>query len=138
VAVKVKSKGTALLMSISASYTAIPMLKSISISGAVSETFDSRTLDQSGTYGEFEPNGFTAAPTISADGFRDPDDTTQQAFIALMAANPVVKNNFKVTYADATPLSEVYSGAGFGFDTTASLADGLACTYTIQTTGNPA
>lgn len=137
-AVKVKSKGTALLMSISASYTAIPMLKSISISGAQSETFDSRTLDQIGTYGEFEPNGFTAAPTITADGFRDPDDTTQQAFIALMVASPVIKNNFKVTYADATPLSEVYSGAGFGFDTTASLADGLACTYTIQTSGNPA
>lgn len=136
-AVKVKSKGTALLMSISASYTAIPMLKSISISGAQSETFDSRTLDQTGTYGEFEPNGFTAAPTITADGFRDPDDTTQQAFIALMVASPVIKNNFKVTYADATPLSEVYSGAGFGFDTTASLADGLACTYTIQTSGNP-
>ena len=135
-ATKIKSKGTALLMSISAVYTAIPMLKSISISGAQSETFDSRTLDQAGSYGEFEPNGYTAAPTIAADGFRDPDDTTQQAFIALLVTP--VATNFKVTYVDATPLSEVYSGAGFGFDTTASMADGLACSYSIQTSGNPA
>tara|TARA_R110000822_G_scaffold216828_1_gene351384 strand:- start:2410 stop:2826 length:417 start_codon:yes stop_codon:yes gene_type:complete len=137
-ATKVKSKGTALLMSISAVYTAIPLLKSISISGAASETFDARTLDQSGSYGLFEPNGYTSAPTISADGFRDPDDTTQQAFIALMVANPVIACNFQVTYTDGTPLSEVYSGAGFGFDTTAAMADGLACSYSIQTSGDPA
>lgn len=135
-ATKVKSKGTALLMSISAVYTAIPLLKSISISGAQSETFDSRTLDQSDTYGTFQPNGFTSAPTIAADGFRDPDDTTQQAFIALLAAP--VETNFKVTYTDGTPLSEVYAGAGFGFDTTAAMADGLACSYSIQTSGDPA
>lgn len=135
-ATKVKSKGTALLMSISSVYTAIPLLKSISVSGAASETFDARTLDQSGTYGLFQPNGFTSAPTIAADGFRDPDDTTQQAFIALLLTP--VETNFKVTYTDGTPLSEVYAGAGFGFDTTAAMADGLACSYSIQTSGDPA
>lgn len=135
-ATKVKSKGTALLMSISSVYTAIPLLKSISVSGAASETFDARTLDQSGTYGLFQPNGFTSAPTIAADGFRDPDDTTQQAFIALLLTP--VETNFKVTYTDGSPLSEVYAGAGFGFDTTAAMADGLACSYSIQTSGDPA
>lgn len=133
---KVKSKGTALLMSISAVYTAIPMLKSISISGAQSQTYNGSTLDQSGAYEINDPNGYTSAPTISADGFRDPDDTTQQAFIALLVTP--VATNFKVTYTDGTPLSEVYSGTGFGFDTTAQMAEGLACTYNIQTSGNPA
>jgi len=135
-ATKVKSKGTALLVSISAVYTAIPLLKSISISGAQSQTFEANTLDQSGAYGLNEPNGYTTAPTISAEGFRDPDDTTQKFFIALLATP--VATNFKVTYTDGTPLSEVYSGTGFGFDTSAQMQDGLACTYNIQTSGDPA
>lgn len=132
---KVKSKGTALLMSISAVYTAIPLLKSISISGAESQTYNSTTLDGV-VYETNDPTGYTTAPTITADGFRDPDDATQAAFIALLAAP--VATNFKVTYADTTPLSEVYSGTGFGFDTSASLSEGLSCSYKIQTSGNPA
>ena len=133
-AVKVKSKGTALLMSISAVYTAIPLLKSISISGAQSQTYNSSTLDGS-VYETNDPTGYTTAPSISADGYRDPDDTVQQAFIALLAAP--VATNFKVTYADATPLSEIYSGTGFGFDTSVALSEGLSCSYTIQTSGTP-
>lgn len=133
-ATKVKSKGTSLLMSISAVYTAIPLLKSISISGAESQTYNSTTLDGS-VYETNDPTGYTTAPTISAEGFRDPDDTTQQAFIALMAAP--VATNFKVTYVDGTPLSEIYSGTGFGFDTTVAMSDGLACSYKIQTSGAP-
>jgi hypothetical protein len=110
-------------------------LRSISISGAESQTFASSVLDGP-QYETHDPNGFTTAPSISADGFRDPDDTTQQAFIALMLVP--VATNFKITYADATPLSEVYVGTGFGFDTTVQLSDGLACSYKIQTSGNPA
>lgn len=131
---KIKSKGTALLMSISAVYTAIPLLKSISISGAKSQTYNSTTLDGV-VYETNDPNGYTTAPVISAEGFRDPDDTVQLAFIALMAAP--VATNFKVTYVDASPLSEIYSGTGFGFDTTVAMAEGLSCSYEIQTSGTP-
>lgn len=132
---KIRSKGCSLLMSISSVYTAIPMLKSFSVSGAASQTYNASTLDQSGAYELNEPNGYTTAPTISAEGFRDPDDTTQQAFIALMVTP--VATNFKTTYTDTTPLSEVYSGTGFGFDTSVQMAEGVSCTYTIQTSGNP-
>jgi len=57
------------------------------------------------------------------------------AFLALCYAP--VATNFKVTYADATPLSEIYSGVGFGMDTTAAPADGLSSSITIQTSGAP-
>jgi len=134
-ATKIKSKGTALLMSISAVYTAVPLLKSITISGAQSQTYNSTTLDGS-VYETNDPNGYTTAPTIAAEGFRDPDDTVQAAFIALLAAP--VATNFKVTYVDATPLSEIYSGTGFGFDTNVQMAEGLSCSYNIQTSGTPA
>lgn len=133
-ATKIKSKGTALLMEIASVYTAIPLLKSISISGAQSQTYNSTTLDGS-VYETNDPTGYTTAPTISADGYRDPDDTVQAAFIAKLAAP--VATNFKVTYTDATPLSEIYSGTGFGFDTSAQLSEGLSCTYNIQTSGTP-
>lgn len=133
-ATKVKSKGTALLMEIASVYTAIPLLKSISISGAKSQTYNSTTLDGV-VYETNDPTGYTTAPVISADGFRDPDDTVQAAFIAKLAAP--VATNFKVTYVDNTPLSEVYSGTGFGFDTTAAMSEGLSCSYEIQTSGTP-
>jgi hypothetical protein len=131
---KIKSKGTVLAVSISAVYTAIPQLKSISISGAASETYDSTTLDGT-VYKTKDPTGYTEPATISADLFRDPDNTTHQALIALLAAP--VATNFKVTYADATPLEEVYSGVGFGWDTTVAPADGLSSTLTVVTSGAP-
>ena len=135
-AAKIRSKGCSLLMSISSVYTAIPMLKSFGVSGAASQTYNASTLDQSGAYEINEPNGYTTAPTLNAEGFRDPDDTVQQAFIALLVTP--VATNFKTTYTDTTPLSEVYSGTGFGFDTSVQMSEGVACTYTIQTSGNPA
>ena len=135
-ATKIRSKGTALLMEIASVYTAIPLLKSISISGAKANTFPSTTLDGA-VYETHDGTGFTSAPTISAEGFRDPDDTVQLAFIAKLAVSPPVATNFKVTYVDATPLSEIYSCVGYGFDTTVAMSDGLACSYSLQTSGTP-
>ena len=131
---KIKSKGTVLAVAISAVYTAIPQLKSISISGAASETYDSTTLDGT-VYKTKDPTGYTEPATISAELFRDPDNTTHQFLIALLAAP--VATNFKVTYADSTPLEEVYSGVGFGWDTTVAPADGLSSTLTVVTSGAP-
>lgn len=131
---KIKSKGTALLIDIASTYTAIPQLTSISVSGEKTETFDATTLD-SGTHKKKEPTGYVDTPTISADGFYDPDDTTIQAFEALVATPAA--NNFKITYTDATPTSHVYAGAGYGLDKTVAPADGVKCSYTIETSGAP-
>lgn len=131
---KVKSKGTALLMEISAVYTAIPLLKSISISGEKSTTYDSTVLDGP-VHMTKDPTGYSESPSIAADGFYDPDDAAQQAYIALIAAP--VETNFKVTYVDSTPTSAVYACTGFGFDRTAAMTDGLACSYSIETSGTP-
>lgn len=128
-------------MSISAVYTAIPLLKSINISGAESQTYPSSTLDGT-VYETHTGTGYTTAPVITAEGFRDPDDTTQAAFLALLGQDGsgvplAVPTNFKVTYVDSTPLSEIYNGVGFGFDTTVAMSDGLSCSYKIQTSGTP-
>ena len=134
-AVKIKSKGTSLLMSISSVYTAVPQLKSVSLSGEKAETFDSTTLDGT-AFKTKDHTGYVEPCSISADVFYDPADTVHVAFISLIAAP--VATNFKVTYADAAPTSVIYSGVGFGFDKTASPADGLSGTMTIETSGAPA
>lgn len=133
-ATRIKSKGTALLMSIAAVYTAVTGLKSLTLAGEKSETFPSHTLDGT-VFKTKDPTGYADPCTISADVFYDPDDTVHAAFIALIAAP--VATNFKVTYVDATPLSAIYSGVGFGFDKTATPADGLSGTMTIETSGAP-
>jgi len=131
---KVQSKGTSLLMSILAVYTAVPNLKSLSVTGEKSTTFDSTVLDGV-VHMTRDPTGYTSAPDISADVFYDPDDAVHTAFIALLSAP--VATNFKVTYADTTPHSDIYSGTGFGFDKTASPGDGLSGTMSIETSGTP-
>jgi hypothetical protein len=133
-AVKIKSKGTVLAMEISSVYTAIPQLKSISLSGEKSETFDTTTLDGIACKTK-APTGYVDPHSISADGFYDPDDTVMLAFLALILT-PVV-TNFKVTYTDTTPTSKIYSGAGFGADITVAMADGVGISYSIECSGAP-
>jgi len=131
---KIKSKGTTLYMSISSVYTAVPGLKSLSISGEKSEVFDANTLDGT-AFKTKAPTGYVEPCSISADVFYDPQNVVHAAFIALIAAP--VATNFKVTYADAGPTSAIYSGVGFGFDKSASPSDGLSGSMTIDTSGAP-
>jgi len=131
---KVKSKGTALLMEISSVYTAITGLKQVSITGIQSETYEYKVLDGAAAIAHSQ-TGYVQVATINAEIFRDPDDTVHQAFLA--KCYTPVDTNFKVTYADATPLSEIYNGVGFGMDTTAAPSDGLTSSLTIQTSGAP-
>lgn len=129
---KVQSKGTALLMEISSVYTAFPQITSLSISGEKAETVDTTTLD-GGAMKTKANTGYVDNAAISGECMYDPDDTVHIAFIAKVRAAGV--NNFKITYADTTPTSEIYSGLGMGFDRSASPADMLRGSFTIETTG---
>ncbi len=129
---KVPSKGTALLMEITSVYTAFPQITSLSISGEKAETVDTTTLD--GGAAKTKANtGYVDNATISGECLYDPDDTVHTAFITKVRAAGT--NNFKVTYADATPTNEIYSGLGLGFDRSVSPADVLRGSFTIETTG---
>lgn len=131
---KIKSKGTALLMEITSVYTAIPLLISLDVTGEKSETFPSETLDGS-AYKTRDPTGYVEPPIIKAEGFYDPDDTTIQAVEAKVAAPAA--NNFKVTYTDGTPTSDIYSVTGYGLDKKAAMADAVKATYEFVTSGAP-
>jgi hypothetical protein len=131
---KLKSKGTALLQSISAAFVPIAQLNSIDVSGEKSETYDSTTLD-GGVGKTLDPTGYVAPATIKAEGFWDLSLSGHIAYQALVRAP--VPTNFKVTYTDAGPTSEIYAGTGFGLDKKASPADGLKGSLEIVTSGLP-
>ena len=132
---KIKSKGVALLQSISGTYTAITQIKSIDVSGEKSETYDSRTLDQSAAYVPMDINGYVMPCTIKADVWYDPALSAHTAFTGLVATP--VATNFKITYTDSGPTSAIYSGTGFGVDKKISPAEGVSATFEIQTSGAP-
>jgi len=132
---KIQSKGTALLMEISAVYTTVPNLKTIAISGEASMTYPSTTLDGA-VHETHDLNGYVSAPTIAADVWHDPDDAVHTAAGVLLTAP--LANNWKVTYVDATPTSVIYPGTGFGRDISITPTEGVSASWTIQTSGNPA
>lgn len=133
-ALKIKSKGTALLMSISSVYTAYDGIISIDVSGEKSETYDSVTLD--GPVGKTKTGtGYVEPATIKFESFHDPVGTVPAAFQALVRAP--TPTNFKVTYADSGPTSEIYAGVGFGLDKKVSPNDGLKGSGEIVASGLP-
>ena len=131
---KVKSKGTALLQEVSSVYVAIAQAKAIDLSGEKSETYDSTTLDGA-KFKTKDPTGYIEPCTIKADIFWDPALAGHQNYTNLVRTP--VATNFKVTYADSGPTSEIYNGTGFGIDKKVAMNDGLSASIEIETSGIP-
>lgn len=133
-AAKMKSKGTALLYSISSVYTAIPQIISIDKSGEQTETYDSRTLD--GAAGLTKaPTGYVAPPTISGEMFYDAADTTHIKLKTDMRAPTNLPNNCKITFTDTGPLSEIWSCVGIGIDEKIVGNDGVKASFKLELSG---
>lgn len=132
---KVRSKGTAALVSISSVYTAVPNCKSVNISGKSSITYDSTVLGGPTTK-THDASGFSEAPTIDIECFYDPADTVHALLVAL--CDTAVPTNVKVTFADTAPTSRIYNCTGFSHNCSTALTEGLAITFTLQTSGDVA
>lgn len=131
---KIPSKGVVLAQSVSAVYVAMKGLTGIEVTGRKSKTYESVTLDGPVTE-THDPTGYVAAPILKANGFYNPGDATYTAYEGVVDAP--VATNFKVTWTDAGPVSDVYSGTGFGIDKKAEPTKGVMATIEIQTSGNP-
>lgn len=129
---KMKSKGTVLARDISSVYTAIPQIISINKSGEASETYDSRTLDGSAGLTK-DPTGFVTPPTIAFDMFYDAANSVHAGLKTLMRAPTAT--NFKITYTDAGPVSEIWSVVGVSMDETIEGANGVKASVTLTTSG---
>lgn len=128
----VPSKGTAFLVEISAVYTAVTLLKSVAVTGRAGETYDVRVLDGNAVFARAS-TGFASPATINFEVYHDPDDTvhTKLSELSEVPAN----TNVKVTYADATPTSEIFAGVGFSYDITAAPTDGLSASGSVICSG---
>lgn len=131
---KLKGKGTSLLLSITGTYTAVPNLIDVSLTGEKAETYDSRTLDGS-VFLTKDHTGYSSTASIAANAFYDPSNAVFTAWSALISTPAA--NNVKVTYTDSGPTSVVYSGVGFGIDKTVVGNDGVKCALTCETSGAP-
>lgn len=129
-----KSKGTAILVSISSTYTALDEVQSISVSGMKSLSFPTTSL-AGGAFMTKAPNGYVETPNISVEKSWDPANTVD-AFIKTTIATPVA-TNVKITYTNSGPTSVIYSCATFGVDENISLTDPVKATITMETSGAP-
>lgn len=129
-----KSKGCSLLTDISGSYVSVPQLESISKSGEANETYPNHTID--GVTGmTIAASGFNKNPKITAKGFYDAANGVHASLLTNIRA--VATKNAKLTYTDSGPVSEIWSGVGWGFDTEIEKSKGVMFTLTIECSGNP-
>lgn len=131
---KMRSKGTALLMSIGSVYTAVPQIISIDKSGEKGETFDGRTLDGGAGLPKLS-TGFVEPPTISGEIFLDQANAVHLAMKALMRTP--VDTNFKLTYTDAGPVSEIWVVTALGISEKMTGNEGVKANFELITSGSP-
>lgn len=132
--VPIPSKGVAFLQSVSAVYVAMQALNSVEITGRKSTTYEFVPLDGPVTRKHL-PDGYANAAVIKLGGFYNPAHETYTAFEGLI--DTPVETNFKATWTDSGPTSEIYAGTGFGIDKKAEPGKGVMATMEIQTSGNP-
>jgi hypothetical protein len=131
-----KGKGTAILPSISSVYTALPLTISIDKSGEKSKVFKAPTLD--GTVHPQQPNdGYVENPTIKVEYYLDRSNTVHTFLYTSMRTPPAAGVNFKITYTDTAPTSEIWNCTGIGIDEKVTTNDGVKATLTLETSGEP-
>jgi len=128
---KIKSKGTALQQMIGTVYTAVAQCLSIDASGAESETYESTTLD-GGVGKTYDQTGFTESGSVSAELFYDPALAGHQALVELLTTP--ADETWKIVWSDTSEWA--FTGAGVGFDASASLNDGVKGTLSIKIDGD--
>ena len=133
---KNRGKGTVLAAEISAVYTAIPQLTSISKSGEASETFNGRTLDGT-VHSDMPSTGYVSNPTIDSEMFYDSGNVVHTFLKTSMRTPPTAGVNFKLTDTASTPLVEIWNVTGIAFDEKYETDDGVKATLKLQTSGNP-
>jgi hypothetical protein len=130
----VKSKGSKLQHTVSASLVDIAQMLSMEHSGSGSETFESTTLD-GGVFKTFAPTGYSNPGQVSAEIFYDPALAGHQAITDLIATPAT--NAMKIIYADTAATNQSFTSAGVEFGATVAMDDGLKASMTYTVTGDP-
>lgn len=130
----VRSKGTKVQHTVSATLVDIAQVLSIEHSGCGSITFDSTTLD-GGVYKTKAASGYSNPGTVAIEGFYDPALAGHKAITALITTP--ASNAMKLIYADTAATNQAFTQAGVEFGVTVAMEDGLKFTATYEVTGDP-
>lgn len=133
-AATIKSRGCVFKWTISSVLTAVPLIKSISKSGQGLKTSEIETLD--GPVGVLHvPTGFANVAKLALKMFLDPANSVHQALKTASITPGAAACT--LTYTDAGPVTETYSGIVQGFDEDIEGSKPVECTCNIQTSGLP-
>lgn len=133
-ATEMKSKGTVFKWTISSVLTAVPLIESISLSGAGTRTNEIITLD--GPVGvRHIPDGFA---NVSKIAIKLLFDIANAVHLALQTASETPGAvACTITYTDAGPVTRTYSAASVGLDVNVDSSKPVMGTINIQTSGLP-
>jgi len=128
-------KGTAIQLSISASYTTIGQVLSIDGPEMENETFENRTLDASGSGIGHQATGWTEGGSVSFEIFLDPVLANHQAITDLLTTP--ADSSWKLIFADAGSTEWPFTGAGVSLSPAVDMADGLKASVSVKLDGIP-
>ena len=132
---KWKCKGTALQQQIAGSYVAVSQIISLGGPELESETFEADTVDNAAAGIPYQPTGRTEGGSLSGEMFYDPALDAHKDLLELLRA-PAAEN-WKIIFADTDASEWTFAGAGFGFNVTVALNDGLKGSFSIKLDGIP-
>ncbi len=131
---KIASKGTALKLSISAVFTTIAQVESLTGPGMKPATFDATGLD-SGVGMEFKPTGYVDGGEVTGTLFMDPVLATFQALTDLVTTPAVAL--WKMVWSDGASTEWPFSGVLNNLEPTANKSDGLKANFGVKLDGIP-
>lgn len=132
---KIKSKGTALQMTVAAAYVTIGQVISLDGPSMESETYESDTLDNASAGIPYSETGRTEGGSVSGELFFDPVDTYHLAMLALLTTPASMAYN--MLFADAATTDWAFTGVGLQFGPKVALADGLKASFSVKLSGIP-
>lgn len=130
---KIRTKGTIIRQTISASLTAVAQITEFSHDGAESETYDATTLDTSGAGKEYSQTGYSEGGNFSFTIFYDDMLAGHQAITDLVTTPASCVWNVQTTAVSSAAMA--FTGAGVGFGFTGAMNDGLKADVNIKITG---
>ena len=110
--------------------TAVAQVIDFSHTGVETGTFDSTTLDTTGSGREYTATGLTEGGSVDASLFFDPALAGHQTILADVTTP--AERNWSLTFADASTTVCTFDVAGIGFVITGSMDDGLKADISLK------
>lgn len=125
------TKGTVIKQDIASTLTPIAQILSFSHDGASTETYESRTIDQSGAGIGMKPTGYASGGTFQFDLFYDSELAGHQSLTDDITTP--AERDYSVTLVGGTEMTFTAGGIDFGFS--GEMSDGIKGSVSLTVDG---